>query len=195
MWALAGLSVILAFSGALVASVSGLQSSDDPADVFVSPDVIVHSAPPALELRQRGTVTMKAGAPAAPGDRVYLNTAGAQGAGYVPSVSECAYERNCITRTQRIERREVPTPRRGDFELSRAASAFRQRVECLRVNARESLALRFYPPFELWQTWDAEPVEERSTVARNGVLERAFCDRFFIRPYVDGDDVRVESQR
>ena len=93
MLSLAGLTAVLALSGTLVAGVWGLQGAEEPVNPFSRPEVVVHTAPPTLELNQRGAVTMKAGPPAAPGDTVYLQTAGTYNAGWV-RLSEAVLDEN-----------------------------------------------------------------------------------------------------
>lgn len=63
---------------------AGASQADEPAAPLPSqPGIAIHEAPDRLELHETGRVTLKATPPAAPGDTVYLNTAGAYNAGYV----------------------------------------------------------------------------------------------------------------
>jgi beta-glucanase (GH16 family) len=87
--ATAAVALVIAVGG--VASQSSLQLvSDDPADAV---GLVVTKAPQQLELRQSGKVEVQGGSQTAPGDTVYLNTAGAYGAGFV-RVSEATLDQN-----------------------------------------------------------------------------------------------------
>ena len=75
----AGFALVLAVS----VGVSAVQAEDPVPVPSNTPEVTIHEAPASLTLRQAGTVRIKASAPAAPGDEIFLNTAGAYNAGYV----------------------------------------------------------------------------------------------------------------
>lgn len=80
MAATTGVALLVALSVGV-----GASTADDPATpVDLSrPGLTVHQAPTSLELHQEGRVTLKATAPAAPGDTVFLNTTGSYNAGFV----------------------------------------------------------------------------------------------------------------
>ncbi|MCW2786549.1 MAG: glycoside hydrolase family 16 protein [Marmoricola sp.] len=78
--AVAGAVVLIAVFGGVDAAKPGIRLVDDSP---TGPQVTVFEAPDTLELHQNGLVTLKVSAPAAPGDAVYLDTAGTYGAGYV----------------------------------------------------------------------------------------------------------------
>jgi beta-glucanase (GH16 family) len=97
-----GLAVLAALFGAAGAAGAGLQpTADDPA---TSPEISVHAYPASLVLREDGTVKVKAGPPAAPGDAIYLNTAGTYNAGY-NRVSEAVLDKN-LSAVLRVPGRE-----------------------------------------------------------------------------------------
>lgn len=76
----AGLTLLLALGVGVGAS----QAEDPVPDPGLSrPAISIHEAPTSLTLREDGRVRLKASAPAAPGDTVFLNTAGAYNTGYV----------------------------------------------------------------------------------------------------------------
>lgn len=95
------LALVTATGGAAASSnltlVAGTAAADDAA-------VNVLDAPAELELRQVGVVTVKAAPPAAPGDPVFLNTAGTYNAGY-NRVSESVLGQD-LTATLRVEGRK-----------------------------------------------------------------------------------------
>jgi len=76
----AGIAMLLALSVG-----AGTSQADEPVPTsnLNTPAVTVHEAPASLTLRENGRVRIKASAPAAPGDTVILNTAGAYDAGFV----------------------------------------------------------------------------------------------------------------
>ena len=86
-------------------------------------------------------------------------------------------------------------PRRRDLELSGATRPLGERFERVRMNASQPLSLCFSPSLELAEAGNAESIEERSAVPRNGVLEGSLGDRLLICPNIHGNDVRVETKR
>lgn len=80
---LAGLTAALVLTAGMAVAGPGARSADEPQSVFASPEVYVQDAPETLELHQGGKVRVTAGSPAAPGDPIYLHTAGTYGAGWV----------------------------------------------------------------------------------------------------------------
>lgn len=82
--AVAAIALAVAVLGGTDATRTGLQlAADDSGVTPGSPEISVLDYPAQLVLRQRGLVSVKASAPAQPGDRIFLYTAGAYGAGYV----------------------------------------------------------------------------------------------------------------
>jgi len=81
--AVAGVALAVAVLGGTDASRTGLQLSADSGATPSTPEISVLDYPAQLVLRERGLVTVKASAPAKRGDRIFLYTAGAYGAGYV----------------------------------------------------------------------------------------------------------------
>ncbi|MFL6155585.1 MAG: family 16 glycosylhydrolase [Marmoricola sp.] len=85
----APLLTLVGFVLLLVAAFGGTGAS--PFDLRLTADgpggpggaeISVHDFPAQLDLHENGLVTVKAAPPAAPGDTIYLNSAGAYGAGY-----------------------------------------------------------------------------------------------------------------
>ncbi|MGJ0558374.1 glycoside hydrolase family 16 protein [Methylocystis sp.] len=84
----------------------GASQADEPVPTpdLTTPQLTIHEAPTSLTLREDGRVRLKASAPAAPGDPVYLNTAGAYNTGYV-RVDEAVLGKD-LTATLRVPGRE-----------------------------------------------------------------------------------------
>ncbi|MCZ4498274.1 MAG: glycoside hydrolase family 16 protein [Marmoricola sp.] len=103
--AVAGIALLAAVLGGTGNDRTDLRlAADDPGSSVGSGEISVLDHPAQLELRQGGLVTIKASAPAEPGDRVHLNTAGAYNAGYV-RVSSARLDRD-LTATLRIPGRD-----------------------------------------------------------------------------------------
>lgn len=98
----AAVAVLVTFSGG--PGDLSLAADEPTTPVTGAPEVIVHEAPEALELRTPGMVKIKAGPPARPGDTVYLNTAGPYNAGYV-RVDEAVLDAD-LAATLRVAGRE-----------------------------------------------------------------------------------------
>ncbi|MCW2786547.1 MAG: glycoside hydrolase family 16 protein [Marmoricola sp.] len=96
--------------------------------VFDRPDLTITSAPTQLSLKQPGVVEVQAAAPAAPGDRILLETAGAMGLGY-NEVSEAILDDN-LHATLMVAGRDYKgsynywamMPATGDYQQGRSAT-------------------------------------------------------------------------